>query len=66
VKYKYFDSVLSSQKRSSPLKIALDICKQEIDHVLVKGKYGEVLQTTVTQHARNKFEIDIKWKFEVY
>jgi hypothetical protein len=60
VKCKKFDLVLRSQKRSSPQKTTLDICKQEINQVLIKGKPGELPQTSITHHARNISKIDIK------
>jgi hypothetical protein len=51
VTLKHFDSVLRRQMRSSPLNTTLDICKQEINQVLIKGKLRELLQTTVIHLA---------------
>jgi hypothetical protein len=57
VTLKHFDSVLRRQMRSSPLNTTLDICKQEINQVLIKGKLRELLQTTVIHIARTIPEV---------
>ena len=66
VKCKHFDLVLSTQKRSSALATAHDICKQKINQVLIKGKPGELPQTTVTHHARNISKLIPIEIFEIY
>jgi tRNA(Glu) U13 pseudouridine synthase TruD len=67
VKCKHFDLVLSSQKRSSALATTHDICKKKIKQVLVKGKQGEVPQTTFTHHARTIYlKLISNEHFQVY
>jgi hypothetical protein len=48
-------AVLSISKQVFTTRIALNICKREINQVQIKSIQGELPQTMVTQHAKDSY-----------